>query len=329
MPLFSIIIPVYKVEEYIHRCLDSVLHQTYDNFECIIIDDGSPDNCGIICDEYAKKDERIYVIHKENGGLSSARNAGIERSVGEYLLFVDSDDWIEPETLEVLFKEVSKSKPDVIVFGYAEVYGESKKNCIVDSVYTEEAIKEKFISDEWRNFAWNKCYVSSLFYNVRFPTNQVYEDLFTVPKLINSANKISIISNLLYNYNQNNVSSITKNINSRKENDFFVALLNNYEIAKESKCFCVNLCMYKCIEKAEEAILLNYRDNLLTKEQIKFLKLFYEDFWKNHQQIINLVGDNKSYKLYHKAAMIELKENRLYSAMVFFFKYIRKKLCVV
>lgn len=271
MPLFSIIIPVYKVEEYIHRCLDSVLSQSYENFECIIIDDGSPDNCGIICDEYAKKDERIYVIHQENGGLSSARNAGIERSVGEYLLFVDSDDWIEPETLEVLFKEISKSKPDVIVFGYAEVYGESKKYTVYGA-YAEETIKEKFISDEWRNFACNKCFVSRLFANVRFPINQAYEDLFTVPRLINSADKISMISNVLYNYNQDNVNSITKNMNSIKEYDFFVALLNNYEIAKDSKRSCENLCMYKCFEKAEDAIILNHNDNLLTKEQYTLAK---------------------------------------------------------
>lgn len=329
MPLFSIIIPVYKVEKYINKCLDSVLQQTYDNFECIIIDDGSPDNCGIICDEYAKKDKRIYVIHQENGGLSSARNVGIERSVGDYLLFLDSDDWIEEDTLEVLYKEISKSKPDIIVFGYAEVYGESKKNCTVEGVYADEAIKEKFISDEWRNFAWNKCFVSKLFYNVRFPINQVYEDLFTVPKLINSANKIYIISNVLYNYNQDNVSSITKNVNSRKEYDFFVALLSNYEIAKDSKYSCINICMYKCIEKVEETILLNYRDNLLTKEQIKFLKLFYEEFWKNNQSIIDLISDNKSYKLYHKAAMIEFNEKKFYLAMVYLFKYIRKKLCMV
>ena len=221
MPLFSIIIPVYKVEEYIHKCLDSVVCQSYDNFECIVIDDGSPDNCGRICDEYAMLDRRFNVIHQKNSGVSSARNVGIENSRGEYLLFVDSDDWIEKETLELLYKEIFKNKPDVIVFGYTEVSETIETDYPVEEINDIEKIKDKFISDEWRNFACNKCFSRRLFSNVMFPKGQAYEDLFTIPRVINNANRISIIKHVLYNYNQNNINSITKNTNSKKEYDFF------------------------------------------------------------------------------------------------------------
>ena len=105
-PLISIIIPVYNVEQYLHRCVDSVLNQTYKNLEIILVNDGSPDNCPFICDEYAKKDKRIIVVHKENGGLSSARNAGLEIVQGEYISFIDSDDWIHENYNEILYKNL-------------------------------------------------------------------------------------------------------------------------------------------------------------------------------------------------------------------------------
>ncbi len=112
-PLISIIIPVYNVEQYLHRCVDSVLNQTYKNLEIILVNDGSPDNCPFICDEYAKKDKRIIVVHKENGGLSSARNAGLEIVQGEYISFIDSDDWIHENYIEILYKNLHEKKADI------------------------------------------------------------------------------------------------------------------------------------------------------------------------------------------------------------------------
>ena len=102
----SVIVPIYKVEEYLHRCIDSIINQTYTNLEIILVDDGSPDNCPMICDEYAKKDSRIRVIHKKNGGLSDARNAGLEIATGEYIGFVDSDDWIHKDMYHILYKNI-------------------------------------------------------------------------------------------------------------------------------------------------------------------------------------------------------------------------------
>ena len=115
MDLISIIVPVYNVEKYIHECVDSIINQTYKNIEIILVDDGSPDNCGKICDEYAKKDNRIKVIHKPNGGLSDARNHGIDVANGEWLMFIDSDDWIEPNMAEKLLHSALNNKADLAI----------------------------------------------------------------------------------------------------------------------------------------------------------------------------------------------------------------------
>lgn len=146
MPKISVIVPVYNVEPYIHRCIDSILNQTFTDFELILVDDGSPDDCGKICDEYAKKDHRITVIHKENGGVSSARNAGIERSNGEYLFFMDSDDYIGYDCLDILICIMEDGKYDLVTMGYTNItdVGETR------SIYLPEI--GTFLLDEASNY---------------------------------------------------------------------------------------------------------------------------------------------------------------------------------
>ena len=121
----SIVVPVYNVEQYLHQCIDSILHQTFQDFELILVDDGSPDDCPKICDEYAKNDSRIKVIHKTNGGLSSARNAGLQIARGEYISFIDSDDFLDPITYTHVFSIFNKENVDVVIFGRYEVYGKN------------------------------------------------------------------------------------------------------------------------------------------------------------------------------------------------------------
>ena len=120
--LISVIVPIYNVEKYINRCIDSIIEQTYTNLEIILVDDGSTDNSGSICDEYAKKDNRIKVIHKENGGVSSARNVGLDTAIGQYITFVDSDDYIEKKYCEILLKTLKKQKADCVACGYNRIY---------------------------------------------------------------------------------------------------------------------------------------------------------------------------------------------------------------
>ena len=146
MPFFSILTPVYKVEKYLNACIDSVLNQTYGDFELILVDDGSPDNSGKICDDYAQKDSRIKVIHKENGGLISARREAVKHASGEYCVFLDSDDFVENNILEILFAKISEHNCDVVCYGYNKVDQHGA------FLHSSEDIKSECLIEEKREF---------------------------------------------------------------------------------------------------------------------------------------------------------------------------------
>lgn len=168
-PLISVIIPIYNVEPYLHRCVDSVLAQTYRNIEIILVDDGSPDNCPAICDEYAEKDSRVKVIHKENGGVSSARNAGLDIAKGDYIGFVDSDDWIEPDMYEVLYSAIQNTGADIasIVVNTGDTQPIKKGN--VKLFTSSEALKEVCKPQIGLPVSvWSKLSKAELFENIRF-----------------------------------------------------------------------------------------------------------------------------------------------------------------
>ena len=209
MSQISIIVPVYNVEKYLSRCIDSILNQTFDDFELILIDDGSPDHSGSICDDYAKKDNRILVIHKENGGLSDARNAGINIASGEYIMFVDSDDYISKDMCEILYQRIIKDKSDMAlcsVIGVNEEGEEIEKGTfIVDDRLLEE--KDKFLGLGEANacayiVAWNKLFKKFLWKDIRFPVNKINEDEYVAHHLIDKCDKISTVSDSLYYYVQ-------------------------------------------------------------------------------------------------------------------------------
>ena len=169
-PIISIIVPVYKVEQYLRRCLDSVQNQIFTDWECILIDDGSPDNSGQICDEYAQKDERFRVIHQENAGVSAARNAGLDSAKGEWIGFVDSDDWIEPEMYQFLYTNAIDKKADVIICGYV---GQHKKR-IIKMCGTEEAQKFLFDRNGFGGFSWLRLIAAEKINKMRFNTQMSY-----------------------------------------------------------------------------------------------------------------------------------------------------------
>lgn len=166
LPLISIIIPVYKVEKFLATCLDSLCAQTYTNLEIILVDDGSPDNCGKICDEYAQKDARIRVIHQANQGISAARNAGLEIAEGEYVAFVDSDDYIDPDMYEYLYGLISKDNADMAMCNICEDEG-SHSTKLLDSPYKLIPIQQYFECADWM-FPWNKLYKRMLIGELRF-----------------------------------------------------------------------------------------------------------------------------------------------------------------
>lgn len=204
--LISIIIPIYKVEPYIRRCIDSVIRQTYSNLEIILVDDGSPDNCPAICDEYAQKDNRIKVIHKTNGGLSDTRNAGLDVCKGDYITFIDSDDWVAETFIETLYNSILDSAADIAIceFSKANKYHIDQQNTTSYQTYTSKEILLELFKCKHISLAtaWCKLYKIELFKNERYPVGKFHEDEFVTYKLYYAANKICYIPQKLYYYFQ-------------------------------------------------------------------------------------------------------------------------------
>jgi len=202
-PLISVIIPVYKVEAYIAKCVDSVLSQTYANIEIILVDDGSPDGCYKICEDYVQKDHRVKVIHKENGGLSSARNAGLDIARGEYIGFVDSDDYIAADMYQKLLEAIKKEKADLAICDTVVIY--EKEDVEVYKPLKDETLNKfeafEALLDGFNVITvWNKLYSKHIFKNLRFPDGRIHEDEFIVHRVFNACAKIVTISDKLYYY---------------------------------------------------------------------------------------------------------------------------------
>lgn len=202
----SVIVPVYNVEAYLPRCVDSILAQTYQDLEVILVDDGTPDRAGQICDEYAARDSRVRVIHKPNGGLSSARNAGIEIAAGEYLAFVDSDDWIEPEMYEHMLHLMEKYAVSMVCAGRYDVSSKSGKKTVglcppkEECISGEELVSRIFQWDNIDSAAWDKLYHRSLFDGIRYPVGKIVEDVPTTYKIALRAGKAAMCDRPFYNY---------------------------------------------------------------------------------------------------------------------------------
>lgn len=228
MAKISIIVPVYKVEEYLDRCIKSIINQTYNNLEIILVNDGSPDNCGNICANYALEDSRIKVIHKENGGLSDARNAGIEAATGDYLGFVDSDDYIHPQMYEILYNKLIVSEADISICKYIATTKQDIDTAIpenhIQSYTNREALNELF-TFKGPDFviAWNKLYRKDLFSQIRYPKGKIREDEFTTYKLLYLAKKIVYSDATLYYYFQS-PNSIMRKKSFKKESDYAEAM---------------------------------------------------------------------------------------------------------
>ena len=225
----SIIVPVYKVEKYLKKCVDSILAQTFSDFELILVDDGSPDNSGRICDDYAKKDARVRVVHKQNGGLSSARNAGIEVAKGKYLGFVDSDDYIAEDMYELLYKAIIKEEADLSICGIYDVY-EGKdpiiKPTIKKTVTAEEALLLILQGNIISVHAVNKLYKRELFSTIRYPEGKYHEDSFIIVDLLNQCHKVAIDSEQKYYY-YHRLGSINTESFSEKQFEFIEACVKS------------------------------------------------------------------------------------------------------
>ncbi len=206
-PAVSVIVPVYKVEQYLDKCVQSILDQTFRDFELLLVDDGSPDKCGDMCEAWAKKDGRIRVIHKPNGGLSDARNAGIGQASGDYLLFVDSDDWIEKDMLATLYGLIRDADADMACCNFRSVNEDGSQHwddaVITPGVWTEEDFWKQFFSSNaqtYCNVAWNKLYKKELFDTVRYPVGRINEDVYILYDLVSQCKKIAATDQIGYYY---------------------------------------------------------------------------------------------------------------------------------
>ncbi len=211
----SIIIPIYNVEKYLPACVKSILQQTYKNLEVILVDDGSPDRCPVICDELAQKDDRIRVIHQKNKGLSGARNTGIDNAQGDYLIFVDSDDTVEQTLVEELYTYAEKWNCAIVACGRNYIFEDGQIVCKIahdeSKVYGfEEAMQEMNSFRLFDMSAWAKIYRKELFEDIRFPEGKLSEDYYIMYKLFDKAQTIGYVAKPLYNYLQRQ-SSISRN----------------------------------------------------------------------------------------------------------------------
>lgn len=208
--LISVIVPVYNTQIYLSRCIESILSQSYGNIEVILIDDGSTDNSGSICDEYAQKDDRIIVIHKKNQGLSSARNQGINRSIGKYICFVDSDDWINERYIELLYKAIIETNADLAICNFEYVYDvrkgvkEKKVVALQKKICTGKEALRELMGERCVCYvvAWNKMYKKELWKNLYYPKGFIHEDEAVVHRILARSTRVVCIEEELYYYRQ-------------------------------------------------------------------------------------------------------------------------------
>lgn len=220
----SVIVPIYKVEAFLNRCVDSILNQSYRNLEIILVDDGSPDNCGLICDEYARWDERIVVVHKKNGGLSSARNAGLDIATGEYIGFVDSDDYLAPDMYEKMYKALTESESDLCICGTSYVdeegapFHQEIPSTMCDEILDQKSLYAKLQQQDYFYYvtAWTKLYRSEVFADIRFPEGRLHEDEFTAHHVFGKCTRTVTLEEPLYYYVQRAGSIMNSGISIKK-----------------------------------------------------------------------------------------------------------------
>ena len=282
--LISVIVPIYKVEKYLDRCIKSIINQTYKNLEIILVDDGSPDNCPKMCDNWAKRDKRIKVIHKENGGVSSARNVGLDNSTGEYIGFVDSDDYIDNTMYEKMLKLLKKENADMCFCDITvlELNGEIN-NCHFNTKPIQN--KKEFLENIYKinclNFAiWNKLIRKDLIDKIKFSEDiYIKEDVLFLFECINNLNKVSYIKENLYFYDMRETSALHK-VNYQKEITSLNAISKMIEILKSNQInnYLEEQCNYICR-------FYKYKSRL-GEEKIKV------DLSKYEQQVKEYLNDN-------------------------------------
>lgn len=313
--LISVIVPVYNVEQYLEKCVNSIINQTYKNLEIILVDDGATDSSGNMCDELARSDNRIKVYHKENGGLSDARNYGVERATGDYIGFVDSDDYIDSEMYEKLYEAIKKENVDVaecslkvIYPGKIELFTDEKYYKVLGKTeYLEEYLTIKKIFGS----VWTKLIKSDVAKKLVFPKGKLYEDTYYAYDLIEKVDRYVIMNNPYYNYLMRENSITNAKFNPRILDlieiveKFHKTTYENYPGLKEA-ADCRKMYAYFSVLNS---ILLeeNYRDNEYYSEILNYFKRNYISLLKNkyinHNRKLSVILIKLNIDLYRKVLM--------------------------
>ena len=290
---FSIIIPVYNTQDYLTRCLDSILNQTFMQWESIVVDDGSIDNSGIICDKYSKKDNRVKVIHKKNEGVSIARNIGIKEAAGEYILFVDSDDWIERNMLECICENIQKNNSDLILWGYSIFNGECLTHGHVPEFEIIRFDELKFIP-EWFNSPWSKAYKRSFLIEngILFPENiSLAEDMFFSYICFSEISYICCIKERLYCYFSNRAESACNTLTLKKIKDEINSIKLLEEVLQDKVHILKNSLFERKIHAKEKILFVSKIPN------IKFYRKTFSEvnltLWNRNKSLFNFFIINK------------------------------------
>lgn len=299
-PLISVIVPIYKVEQYLDKCITSIVNQTYKNLEIILVDDGSPDNCPTICDKWKEQDNRIVVIHKENGGLSDARNAGLDICKGDYIAFVDSDDYIHEKMYETLIKVLLEKNCDIVQCDFLRVTEDQHLNneslqYMIKEYNTKEALYSLINENPLKQVVWNKLYRRYIFDTLRFEAGKLNEDDFFTYQAFDKCKKVCSINTFLYYYLVRNTSIMGEEFNIRRL-DGLEARMNRYNFLKEKYIdlasndkkilwFYIMYVYQKVLhienqeEKKKAKILIKKSFKYLKTDNIKFVLNLKESVW--------------------------------------------------
>ena len=305
-PLISVIVPIYNVEEYLNRCVESIVNQTYQKLEIILVDDGSPDNCPKMCDDWAGKDSRIKVIHKKNGGLSDARNAGLDIATGEYIAFVDSDDYIALDFIATLLAVMEKENSDVVECSVVKFYEDERfekysDNIAVTTFKTESALSGLIAENPFHQHVWNKLYKADCLKGILFPVGKLNEDEFWTYQVFGRTQKVSKINKTMYYYFQRSDSIMGENYSIRRldalegKSNRQKFLEKNYpNLVVQAKIDFYGSCMfaYQCV--------LKYLSGKEKREAIVRIKRFKQECNLSVSEINKIQGSSKKYYIFSK-----------------------------
>lgn len=287
--VISVIVPIYKVEEFLDECIQSIVDQTYQNLQIILVDDGSPDRCGEMCEDWARKDKRIEVIHKKNGGLSDARNVGLAEATGEFIAFVDSDDWIEPQMYEVMMAALIAEEAELVACGIVDFYSERE---IEHSMPYKVGTSKEFLKFIYKDTTFpvsavNKLYRKHCWDSLRFPKGKLCEDAFTTYLLVDQAKKIVQIPDILYHYRIRESSIMTTRFRPARM-DEEEAWRHNYQYMQERHPEIAKIAYDFYLQK------VNILFHTIPLEQ-------YSQFRKEHDYLYHILCDNLKYVLFRSS----------------------------